>query len=417
MLRDADIAHADTYRRHLIAGPGWNLTPRNEASEFAELAVTVGTELLGGIKHFGQARFNLGRAVLSGSRFARIHSTPRVMTIGDGRPRTWLIPTRLEDMDKRMFRIVPKVDGEHIEAHWERWSIGGQKWKPETPQDATQTIRHVYHDDQASLSHGRGLREALGWIWYTKTHILQESVQACEKHAQGTIHVKVDMLRDADTGLTNDVLVQNYIDTIEDMRSRHILVTDAADTVEILPGNAEGWQLLDQMEKKLRSSVMTLYLGANLTTSANEGGSFALAQVQENSTEALVQYDRETLEETLTDDLLGAIWFRNHANLAELGIALEKPRFVITKDKRQDPKERAEVAATMHSMGAPIALDDLYEQTGFRKPEEGEDVLEGAVPPPAFGGGIPGFDTPAPGLFRNPANQARKQPEPFGVGV
>ena len=87
MLRDADIAHAVGYRRHLIAGRGWTVQPRVETSPRAPIAVSVATELLKGVKHFTDARLNLARAFFSGSRFARIHGTPRTMTIGDGKSR------------------------------------------------------------------------------------------------------------------------------------------------------------------------------------------------------------------------------------------------------------------------------------------------------------------------------------------
>ena len=75
------------------------------------------------------------------------------------------------------------IDGDEIKAHWERWDVGKAEWKAESVEDAIQTIRHVYQDDQATLGHGRALREALGWCWYTKTHVMQETVQAVEKFA------------------------------------------------------------------------------------------------------------------------------------------------------------------------------------------------------------------------------------------
>ena len=398
MLRDADIAHAVGYRRHLIAGRQWTVVPRVEGSPRAPLATLVGTELLKGIKHFTDARLNLARAFFSGSRFGRIHGTPRVLAIGDGRPRTWWVPTQIEDIDKRMYRIVPRVDDQtnKLTAHWERWNLVSQKFDVETEDDAIQTIRHVYQDDQGQLGHGRALREALGWWWYAKTHVFQESLQAVERFAQGIMSAKIDGVRDAATGLPNTELITQWRDVLEDLRSRHVLVYDSADQVEMVQMNSDGWQLMHTIRDELRSTIYTLILGANLTTSANEGGSYALAEVQENSTEALVQYDRETLEETLTDDLIGCIWHKNYPNLVELGIAEEKPRFAVTQEKRQDPRERAEVASTLSSMGVELSLSDVLEQTGFKKPEPGEEIIEGgsAVPGP-FGGG--GFGSPPMG--------------------
>jgi len=132
-------------------------------------------------------------------------------------------------------------------------------------------------------------------------------------------------------------------------------------------------------------------MGANLTTASSEGGSYALAEVQENSTEALIQFDRETLQETFTKSLLKCIWFRNHANLVELGIENESPIFNISQEKRQDPKERAEVASMLSNMGVDLSLTEILEQTGFSAPEEGEDIIPGGSAAPAEIGGGGGF--------------------------
>ncbi len=411
MLRDGDIAHAVGYRRHLIAGRDWTVTPRVESRPNAKLAVHVGETLLGGIKHFTNARFNLARAFFSGARFAKIHGETKVLTLGDGRPRTWWVPRRLEDLDKRMFRVVPKTDDAtgKVTAHWEKWNVGRQRFEVQSVDDAVTTIRHVYQDDQAQLGYGKALREALGWVWYAKTHVFQEALQAVERFAQGILSAKVDGIRDAATGLPNAELMEAWANVLEDLRSRHVIVYDSSDHIEHVQLNGEGWQLIERMLDRLKSMVFTLTMGANLTTAADDGGSYALAEIQENSTEALVQFDRQTLEETLTDDLIGCVWFMNHANLFELGLADDKPRLAITQEKRQDPKERAEVASVLSGMGVDLSLVDVLEQTGFKKPEEGEDIVEGGSSnPDPFGGfGLP----PAFGGQPQPQQPQPQQPQ------
>lgn len=375
MLRDADIAHAIQHRKHLIAGRKWACTPRVPGSPRASMSVAVASELLEGIKHFTTARLNLARAFFSGARFGRIHGVVRTLNIGDGKPRQWWVPTRIEDMDKRMFRIVPKTKDGQLSAHWERWNVATDQWEVQTVEDAIHTIRHVYQDDQPSLGYGKGLREALGWWWYAKEHVMQESLQAIERFAQGILTAKIDGARDAETGMPNSALISEWQEVLENLRSRHVLVHDKSDEISMVPVSSEGWQLMEVMRKELKNTIFSLVLGANLTTSASEGGSYALAEIQENSTEALIQYDRETLQETLTDDLLGCVWYRNHANLVELGISNEKPRFTITQEKRQNPVERAQVAQTLTGMGVALATQDILDQTGFRRPEPGEDTV------------------------------------------
>lgn len=396
MLRDADVMHAVTHRRHLIAGRQWTLTPQDDEDPAAKLAVKVGTELLKGIKHFTGARLNLARAFFSGSRYSFIHGQPRMLTLGDGKPRTWWVPTRLEDRDKRMYRIVPKVsdDMKSGSAHWERWNVWAGEWQTVTRPESIQTIRHVYMDDEGTLGYGRGLRESLGWWWYAKTHVFAESLQAVERFAQGILHAKVQGIRASDTSLPNDELITKWRDVLEDLRSRHVLVSDKDDDVEMVQMNAAGWEILSKIREELKATIYTLVLGSNLPTGASEGGSYALADVQADSTEALIQFDRETLEETLTDDLLGCVWWHNYPNLVELGVAEQKPRFNIRQEKKLDPKERADIAAVLNGMGVALSREDVFEQTGFKIPEEGEPIIEPQAPPQQLG--LPGFDTPPP---------------------
>lgn len=390
MLRDADIKHAVQMRRHMIAGSDWKLNPRNEAHERAPMAVMVGTELFKGIKHFDTAKLNLARAFFSGARFGKIHGVVRRLPLGDGVERDWWVPTRIEDLDKRNFRIVPTHhDNGTVTAHWEKWNIATGEWLTQTIADSRTTIRHVYQDDQASLGHGQGLREALAWWWYAKEHVFMESLQAVERFAQGIITAKVDGVRDAKTGEPNTELIRLWRNVLEDMRSRHVLVYDAADQVETVQMDGQGWNLLKDIREELKHTITTLILGSTLPTTANEGGSYALGGVQQDSTEMLVGFDRGALDETMTDDGLGAVWFKNRPNLVALGIAEQKPRYSTIEKKTQNPKERAETAAVLNGMGMALATEDVAEQTGFRVPDPDEPQIAGADPSAAVAGFAP----------------------------
>lgn len=395
MLRDPDIAHAIGFRRSLIAGKQWSCVSDDNDDPMAELAIEVATKLLKKIRRFTEARMNLARAFFSGARFGAIHGGPEVLTIGDGKPRVWWVPRRIEDQDKRQFRIVARQDwGDPIRAEWEVWDVSAGDWRKPTQTENDTTIRHVYQDEQATLGYGRGLREALGIAWYAKQSVFEESLQANERFGQGgLVKVGIDGLRDAMSSKPNEQLVEDWISAVANMMSRHVIVTDKNDTIEVVAGDAGGWEMQEKMRSELRSMILTLVLGANLTTSADKGGSYALAAVQENSTEALVQFDRESLEETLTDDLLGCIWRKNWVNLLELGIGGLKPRFNVMQDKILDPEKRAATAQVLHGMGVDLAADDLYEQTGFRRPKEGEDRIEGQIAaPPVPMGATGGMD-------------------------
>jgi len=399
MRRDPDILRDLNYRDMLVAGRQWTLTPGDETSEMGELAVEVGTFLLKQMKKFTELKLHLGGAYFQGQSFARIHLEPRKMLLGDGLERTWLVPILGEPMDKRMYQQIPVHDerGTLIGTRYQRWHVGTAEWVDEKKGDLGITIEHTYKASPSNLYYGQALLDGLGWCWFAKQHVWSESLQAVEKFAQGLITVKVDGLRDASADDGNQELLEATIAQIEDVRSRHVIAYDSRDEIEVLTGNAEGWQLLDTIEQKIVNKIDRLILGSVLPTGGGgDVGSLARAGVEEDSTESLVQFDREALEETLSDDLVGAVWRANFPNMRELGIWNEVPIFNISHQKKEDPKEVAEVASILHVAGFDLSADDIYERTGNKKPEEGEDVISGAAaqvsePLGGFGAGVPGF--------------------------
>lgn len=389
MLRDADIAHAIGYRCHLVAGRQWTLLPKHKGSPRADISIDIGQQLLGEIQDFTEARALLSRAFFHGQRCARIHGEPRLLDIGDGRKRWWWLPTRLEDVDARENRIVPHADPKtgRITATYERFNYARHQWEDMSQEQAAHLILHTYQNEQGALGFGRGLREALGWLWYTKVHVFEEAVRAIERHAGGMMKAKIAGLKDAATNLPNEEALRRWLQELENARARHSMAHDSEDEIEVVTGGAEGWQMFTSMLDLLSSKIVTLVLSANLPTTASAGGSYALAKEQGDSTEALVQFDREKLEETLTRTLMRLVWWKNHPNLLEMGLTEHQPRFNIQQDKKLDPEKRATVAKIAHDMGLPLAKEDVYEQIGYRKPQEGEEVLEGAVPAPTAPGG------------------------------
>lgn len=392
LLLDADVHHAVRTRQHMIAGKSWQILPRDPDSAAGDLVASICTDALRDMRGFTEARQMLARAFLDGFTAGRIVGSIQVKRYGDGTPRRWWVPSRFQHIDPRSLekRAVRDDDGKPIGAVWQRWDVAESKWVEQTEEDALQTIMHRYADEESTLGYGRGLRDALAWWWYAKTEVFGETLNAVERFAQGIIHAQVDGLRDANSGAPNPELVKQWQKVLEDVRGRHTVVSDSSDSIEILNAPAQGWELMRDIRAEIRSTIMSLVLGANLPTTADDGGSYALAEVQENSTEAIVQSDRESLDETLTDDLLGCILAKNRRNFAELGVADALVDFTSVQEKRHDPQERAAVATSLSALGVPLSLDDIYEQTGMRKPDDGEDLVPGPAQPDPFGG----FDLP-----------------------
>lgn len=423
MLRDATIGLAVRHRCLLVAGREWDLQPMNPKDPVSDLAVAVARALLKPIKKFTDSRRTLARAFFHGSRYALIHTREKVLDIGDGKRRKWVVPVRLEDQNRLRYRkVIDDPSADKVTAHWEKWAILGKDggtWQPVNDHEARMIIGHVFDDTEEGLGYGQGLREALGWPWYALTHANQETLGAIERFARGWVVAKIDKAAHAESGLPNNEVIRVWLKKLEQMQSRHVAVLSQDDTVEVVKGSSEGYQMLDNFVQRQENKVDRLVLAAKLPTGGggDNVGSLARAGVEESSTQAVVGGDRDGLEETLTDDLVGYIWWRNNANLVELGIQDEKPRFSINQEKVEEPEKVANTAAVFHGMGLPLATEDLYERGGFRQPEAGEDVLEGAVAPVAppgggfGGGGLGGLAEERPGQV------PRARSNRFGAGV
>ena len=379
--RDAVTAHAIQQRRHLVAGRGYTITPASKREVDVRAAGIVET-LIDQIHGFSQARFELADAVFRGSTYAFMDGGFQTLSVEDeGTPMDWWVPNRLIDVDRRRFRLARVQQPGEIETHlqWHMWSVERQQWEPLT--NPQWFVKNVYDDTEDTLSYGRGLIDALHYYQASKMRVLQEGLSAAERFGQGWIDVGVDSLRPGSAVETNQAVADAYLEQIEKQRARFAFVHAKEDEVKLMTGAGEGWQLIKELLGYLDTSIRVLVLGSNLPSSATEGGSYALAQVQENTTEALIQFDRQILSESLTRDLVGLVWALNATNLRVLGLSGAKPpALAIRQEKREDPTENVAVISQAVAAGIPLRKDEVYERLGFTPPEADDDVLGGVVP-------------------------------------
>jgi phage gp29-like protein len=126
----------------------------------------------------------------------------------------------------------------------------------------------------------------------------------------------------------------------------------------------------------LDSAIRCLALGSNLPTAATTGGSLALAQVQENTTEALIAFDRLLLAETINRDLIGAILRYNAPQIRAAGLGSARaPKFTIRAEKQENPGINAPVAAAALGAGIPLRKDEVYAKLGYTVPGPADDVI------------------------------------------
>ena len=154
--------------------------------------------------------------------------------------------------------------------------------------------------------------------------------------------------------------------------------------------------MLDYLDNAILSTSMgaVLPFGGGL-----DKGSMARAEVEEDVSDELLEFDRWIVDDTLTNDLIPVILENNRQICAKLGLLdVRPPQFRTSNEKRKDPEKAARVVDLALKAGIPLKKEEVYKRLDFSQPGEGDDVFE---PPaqqmPGSPFGVPDFGVRQPG--------------------
>lgn len=389
--RDPVINHAIQQRLHMVAGHKWIIEPRGEAPADKQAAKIL-TELVEEIPNFTEARYETAQAVIVGRTIQLMGGEQRPMALAGTAPMNWWIPSSLEDIDRRRTRFVPVWEGtgedRHLNVVMELFSVERHRW--EMVEHPEWFIKHIYGDEEARLGHGRGLLEAIYFYHWIKTKIIQEGLQGVERWAQGMVIAKIDGLRAGDPTRSNDTVAQRWLDLLEKTRGRHAIVSGEKDEIQVVEPTGQGHQQVKEWLDYLDAGITRLLLGSTRSTGVEGGDARAQSSTEAESRDALIQYDRNILDETITRDLIGALWRYNRPNFIQAGAAATKmPRFRTVAEVQRDPQEAAQTVKTVLDAGLKLKEDEAYQSVGFSPPAEGDRIVEGRAPSMGMGGDSP----------------------------
>jgi hypothetical protein len=113
----------------------------------------------------------------------------------------------------------------------------------------------------------------------------------------------------------------------------------------------------------LPEKVTQLITGAVLHVGSTSGsGSKARAETESDEAEGMIQFDREVIDEALTDCLVAQVWRLTRGNLVAPGLGeASMPWFATIRQKRENPAENAQVAATLLNAGVPRKVAEIME--------------------------------------------------------
>ena len=434
-LRHPAFYQGTQQRLNDVAGPEWRVFPGNSSKDPRDILLAkVVEDALRSIRDFSGARKRQAHAIFRGSSCELITGKKRRCKLA-GFPGDWWVPTKLEHVDPRRFKVVPRrektqtgstrVRGDLYISTIPQYNAPSQVNRPETGLYGYAPIRHeqgcaqpewflrtVYDDEESRLGFGRGIMDCLYfWVW-TSTIVDREGLQGLERWAQGLVVGKVDAEARGDTGQPSSTMRDELRDELLKHRGRGVFVVDKRDEVAVVTGGGEGHGMVKDWQDRIDSKIIGVCTGAILSSAAgSDTGSYASDKVGSEIQNSVIEFDRNKMDEDLSEDLIGAVLRYNQPMIHALGLSqAARPEFRTIQRKTYNPAEAATRVATLKQAGIDLRADEVYEQTGFTPPAPGDKIIKGTeqqtAPNPLAGWS--GLGQPVPAMPQQPPRQPQQ---------
>jgi hypothetical protein len=403
VLRDPVINHAINLRLHGVAARRFRVLAASDSEEDIKLAAVV-EQGLSHIDGFTEARKNMALAVVRARTFQRIYGSRKVLDLGKTGEKEWWVPTKLKEVDRRRFRLVPQWStgtNTKLKITVEMWSLERNVWEPMPLEEQRRYVKVIYNDEESRLGYGRGLCEALYFYHWAKGIVMEQCLGGIERWAQGMVTVKIDGLRRASPANTNQSQANYWLEIIKKQRTKNSLVFDAKDDIQVHETMGTGHQLCMEMIHYLDDAMVALILGSVLPFGGgSQGGSLARARTEREVSESLLQYDRDKIDEDIKRDLIGLFLRLNRPIIEELGLGkAQRPVFETVQETHEDPEVNARVLSVLLTSGMKIRKDEAYVKVGYTPPKDTDEVIEPMMAPGMEGEGGPGQPRGPGGTF------------------
>lgn len=304
----------------------------------------------------------------------------------------WWEPTALRPLDSRQVVYQPEVEDRGTEKAVVRvktllGTIDARKHVE--MQHPECLITAVYDDEVERLGYGRGLLETLYHVYWVKCEVRRIGLSGLEKWAHGIVAARVDANARAGTDETTQATAQAFLDSLQAMRSDGAIVLDKNDEVEVLTTGAMGQDATHRWLQYCDEGAAQLCLSAVRPMGGKEGGAYNQGEIENASTEDLLDCDRELLDEQITRSVIGLWWDLNASNMVALGLGDAKmPRFRSRGLKDEDPEKVVRVLQGAQALGMEISVEDAHRRTGVKRPALHEQKLEKPSSDFGLGGGV-----------------------------
>ena len=355
--REPAIGKAVWTRQTNVVGNGWHL---EEADEESAALTPIFEALIKKIKGFQGMLIRLSHAFWSGDEWEKLLSRYENADPGkDGVQARWWVIYGTKHHNRDRFHVEwqnAKYNDGSERRHW-YWAMANPyTYRTEllSPQELEGYIHHVWLDMEEFFGRGYGLSDSLAIYWELKQLFVKYLGTGLERFAWPWIIAKTDEESEPYNSSQGAPFTTSrlILEKINKMRQAGVLVIDAADEITTLDlgtgGNALILSAIDYLDKMSVEYI----LGASAQVGGHgeqaQGGAYASDAVEADSADAYIGYDRQSLEETITAQVIERLWRYNRAHFQRMGLAhLTPPKFKLGLKKKDDPLMAIQEVALM----------------------------------------------------------------------
>ncbi len=284
----------------------------------------------------------------------------------------------------------------------------------ETPQWRERFVVHMHESEDADFTepelaggiYGVGLRHRCYWLWWLRNEVLSSLLDYLQRVGAGGL-----TLIGFEPGNQKSLEAAQSIG--EQMEAGNVILVPkpigteklTATVERIEPSLAGSQTLIGIVNDFFDKWLERLFVGQSMSAGADAGngmGGTGRAQFAANTKDQLVQIDADSLDESMTEQVVQSIKRWN--------FPMEKFKIYFKTDlANPNPKDTLEAAKTIVDMGGKVVADEILEIAGLSMPEPGDETLGGGQQ----GGGAPGQPGAAPGE----SDQAPQEDDPNSHGA
>lgn len=398
------IKGARQYRQGLVAGDAYTL---EAPTDYDAALIPYVSKAFRYYKGFRTARRRLADADLVGRTTERLFGETRKLDLlGDGTEREWYLITGSRPQNKQRWELKKEeyvdLDGaRQTRFVWAVWHLDPEQHRGwwDVPDNPEKYIHHVVDDAEDTFGYGGTMARPLYWLADAWLILDEARKDICERYGSPWIEVDISealgaLNGEGDIMQAYSAIVDRALSVAEQLRRNSVLIKSEMISVKLVEANLQGANLVNSAIDDMGNQARILILGSNLPTSATEGGSYSLADIQDESTRRLISASRDVLDDTLTDQLV-ARWVRwNAPTLRQIPHPTGRgtladcaaPWLSVRDEEVTKPDEEERRFGIAERAGLEVREEDVRSLSGFPAPadKEASVKLGGGGQPAAF---------------------------------